>query len=173
MFPIFTPSHLLSVPSPCWASPVGPPSPAHSISPLGRLPAQYTCPTRYSPVSVPPRPCPQPCVPGHSPSRLGENCSSLSFLHRSGAEAKEGLGEGPGFPGGLEATVPQPPGRALRIRTGALTSEEGARSWPGLSQVGTLGPTSLPPVGLGQGLLPTLLMPRWRPCPPGALARPP
>lgn len=47
--------------------------------------------------------------------------------------------------------APQSPGGTLRIRTGALRAEEGAWSWPGLSQVQTPGPSSLPPVGLGQG----------------------
>ena len=75
-----------------------------------------TCLTRYSPVSIPPCPSPHPCVPGHSPSRLGENRNSLSFLHGSGARAEKGLGGGPR--GSWGSGAHSPPGGALRIRTG-------------------------------------------------------
>ena len=128
-----------------------------------------TCLTRYSPVSIPPCPSPHPCVPGHSPSRLGENRNSLSFLHGSGARAEKGLGGGPR--GSWGSGAHSPPGGALRIRTGVLRSEEGAGSWPGLHQVGTPQgpPHHLPWVWVG-GLIPTLSTPCWRPCP---RARPP
>ena len=54
-----------------------------------------TCPITYSPVPVPPCPSPHPSVPGHSPTRLGENRNSLSFLHGRGGGAEKGLGGGP------------------------------------------------------------------------------
>lgn len=153
------------------------------LAPLGQpsgLPAQLACLSSGKASCLVPVPpgihlslshlAPAPTrVPGHSPSRLGENRSSLSFLHGSGVRAEKGLGGGPW--GSRGSGAHSPPGGALRIRTGALKSEEGAGSWPGLCQVGTpQGPPHHLPWVWVWGLIPTLSTPCWRPCP---RARPP
>lgn len=135
-----------------------------------------TCPIRYSP--VPPgihlslshlAPAPTPMSQATHPRGWGRTATACPSCMGVGAGLRRGWEEAPWVPGGLEPTAF--PGGALRIRTGALRSEEGAGSWPGLLQVGTpQGPPHYLPWVWVWGLIPTLSTPCWRLCP---RARPP
>lgn len=103
VLPTFPPFHLLSSPSSARPTP-GPPSPA-PLAPQAS-PAQdlsHLTPT------------PTPVSEGHSPSRLGENRSSLSFLQERGKGGAEG-GQVGKRPWGFRTTAPQPPRGAFTIQ---------------------------------------------------------
>lgn len=173
-FPVFTPSHLL-----CPLAPLGQPS---------GLPAQLACLSSGKASCLLPVPsgihlshqvftCLRPTLPQPPPvcprsltlEAGGEPQHLVLPAWEGGAGLRRGWEEAPWVPGGLEPTAFL--GGALRIRTGALRSEEGAGSWPGLLQVGSpQGPPHHLPWVWVWGLIPTLSTPCWRLCP---RARPP
>ena len=159
---VFPSLHTCSVPSPHWASHQASQQPSLHVSPLGRPHAYY--------LSHPTLPQPPPQCPRSLTLEAGGEPQQLVLpAWAGGAGLRRGWEEAPWVPGGLEPTAF--PGGALRVRTGALRSEEGAGSWSGLLQVGTpQGPPHHLPWVWVWGLIPTLLTPCWRLCP---RARPP